>query len=573
MKYESITNWGDYRHDGLLYFAQRVNEMLSNDTDHIYKAPIYNTKLLVREYIKTSLLVDKSAVHENHLKSIIEEFQNSFSTDVVVAEHINEEKRQQLIRELNSPSKSKQRRIMKYISYLLSDYDYWCKNYLNSIVRKDREKKKIESAIRCYIPGLISGGYSRNFIYRYNKEVFFEKSVSSIDSLSTFLDRFDYQEQEYDVFIAVDPNVNEFKTILEKRLAVDFGPFNDIPRIKHDSSRYQIIKVHCKALDEDCAAKSAYNHLNLFFRYYCFFRDQKNSWFYEKAIVRAENGDIYILDLQDQAQTYTNVGDHGHMGKVSEAVITALVKNPSASFSAIDRAIIAHNNAVNDSNIKNRFLNYWSILEILFVSENSESKISEIREKIVPILSRDYIITLFYTTEHDVIENVDKDVLEKLSYSSENRPDGKWIYDCLTGEDSENILSILYNALNDFPLIRTRISVLHEKCHNKNLLLKDVKRFSNRISWHVIRLYRARNAIIHSGLNPYNIVELVEHLHCYVDECILELLYLLTVNSKLLTINNVVLDSEFKLTDIGMRLQGKGSLTQDDYALLFSRVQ
>ena len=55
---------------------------------------------------------------------------------------------------------------------------------------------------------------------------------------------------------------------------------------------------------------------------------------------------------------------------------------------------------------------------------------------------------------------------------------------------------------------------------------KDLKQFIDRyvqrVTWHLYRMYRARNAIIHSGEVPHNLRYLGEHLHSYVDSTLTE---------------------------------------------------
>ena len=47
MKFSKPVNWIDgFRHDGLLYFAQRLEEMLFSYTDELYSVPVLNTCLL-----------------------------------------------------------------------------------------------------------------------------------------------------------------------------------------------------------------------------------------------------------------------------------------------------------------------------------------------------------------------------------------------------------------------------------------------------------------------------------------------------------------------------------------------
>lgn len=45
--------------DGILYFSQRIDEMLKHSTYHIYKAPVLNTYLLIEEYLITADQVKK----------------------------------------------------------------------------------------------------------------------------------------------------------------------------------------------------------------------------------------------------------------------------------------------------------------------------------------------------------------------------------------------------------------------------------------------------------------------------------------------------------------------------------
>ena len=131
MKFEKIDNWSErFRPDGLLYFTQRVNEMLFHYTDHVFKAPVLNTFLLAEEYIKTSKLVKKGTINENHLKQIMDEFQDSYKKDIVIKEHVDDNERTRVLQKLNSSSIDGQIQMMEYVRYTLRDYDNWCKQYI-----------------------------------------------------------------------------------------------------------------------------------------------------------------------------------------------------------------------------------------------------------------------------------------------------------------------------------------------------------------------------------------------------------------------------------------------------------
>ena len=75
-------------------------------------------------------------------------------------------------------------------------------------------------------------------------------------------------------------------------------------------------------------------------------------------------------------------------------------------------------------------------------------------------------------------------------------------------------------------------------------MLNELDRYEQRLRWHLQRLYRTRNAIIHSGEASPNLKSLGEHLHDYVDEIVFEIVDKITSYSSLCSIDNVIIDSQ-----------------------------
>ena len=185
--------------DGILYFSQRIDEMLKHSTYHIYKAPVLNTYLLVEEYLITADQVKKGIIDQSHLKFIFEEFLESFDNDIIIKEYISEEEKTALVNKLNGSTEFDRNKVMHYILHRLSKYDYWCKEYLLKIAPQEKEKRLIEQALRCYIPGLIDRGYSSDYIYYHNKTVFNQSDKNDLELLEEFLNRFDFKKRKYSV--------------------------------------------------------------------------------------------------------------------------------------------------------------------------------------------------------------------------------------------------------------------------------------------------------------------------------------------------------------------------------------
>lgn len=130
-----------------------------------------------------------------------------------------------------------------------------------------------------------------------------------------------------------------------------------------------------------------------------------------------------------------------------------------------------------------------------------------------------------------------------------------------------------YGLLKHYPLIRSRISQLHEDVFkDKKKYLNELSRYGQRIEWHIQRLYRTRNAIIHSGDEPENIVYLGEHLHDYVDELIMEILNRITQPHGLTAIDSVIIDSQVFMDRINSKDFLKNpEFSEDDVRLIFYR--
>lgn len=324
------------------------------------------------------------------------------------------------------------------------------------------------------------------------------------------------------------------------------------------------------ALDERSAAQRAYECLDLFFRYYNFVSDRKDNWLINTGKVVDSLGNIAFVELYpDGFDCSIRVGKTV-AGEISEKLISSLLSNARSSFPTIDRAISIHNTAITETNIKNGFLNFWSIFEILFVSEQDDSKIAEIERKVLPVLKKDYIHTLVHETQKYILKNVSKKDLNKFISNNSLDDEKYWLHKIIFYSKYSDARQELYTLLADFPLIRSRIGQLNENYVRRENILKDVERYSKRIEWHLRRLYRTRNAIIHSGETPEHLKQLGEHLHSYVDGCLLEIAVALASQPNLSTIDNVIIDVQMESEATMKLLRKKGSIEDEEIELLFN---
>lgn len=564
MKYSDLDNWvNGFQHDSLLFFTQRVNEMLFHFTNHVFQTPVLNTSLLADEFLNNQDLVKEGIIGSKHLKHIMDEFLSSFSNDVVLKYHVESKEKQRILRKINSLPLDNRKTIMEYTKFLLSDYILWCREQLKEAILQEKERVIIDQISKCLIPGLISSGYSHEFIFYHNIDVFYTQPVSSLQSLDVFLDRFDFKPRKYDVYIALNVRAS-FQKLLEENLQVCFGPFDCDVRINCRNHNYILSRIQLFALDEYSAARKAYNKLNELFRYYCFLAEQNKKWFVNQAKVVDEEQKITTTVLK-------GFGLSRSKGRDQETAITQLelfVSPPKTRSSItreqINRALDFHNAAVDDSDIKNRFLNFWSTLEILFVTEHKDDKLPEILNKIIPILQRDYLFYLFNYVQIEIVKLYHHMNADGFADQINEEKKDLWplfvtIFDKYKDQRVE-----LSATLAKYPLLKYRIDQLNELCRDKTNLMKAVKCHTKRVSWHIVRLYRTRNTIIHSGMFPDNLQELVEHLHSYSDQSLSAIINSLSKKSELYTITNVLFDIQYRMDNCLALLQEHSPLAESD---------
>ena len=99
-------------------------------------------------------------------------------------------------------------------------------------------------------------------------------------------------------------------------------------------------------------------------------------------------------------------------------------------------------------------------------------------------------------------------------------------------------------------------------------LLNLSNQYAERITWHMYRLYRARNMIIHSGKRPTHIKDLGEHLHTYVDCLVKEVIISLALKP-LCQISNVFINLELEYETKGKYYHKSEPINLDSITKLF----
>jgi len=235
--------------------------------------------------------------------------------------------------------------------------------------------------------------------------------------------------------------------------------------------------------------------------------------------------------------------------------------NPPPAFF---RAISLHHGALESKDISNQLLNLWTIIEILIDSKrDNEDRINTICTMMCSILNRRYLYANIEQLLHDVEACSGykfKELIQDIEFAEEDLDPVEKFALVLSLKEFSHILTALKESLSECPLLKYRITYFSDfVLVDSKSIFEYLKRHEKRIRWHIMRIYRNRNMIVHNGsYMPYRNI-IVENLHFYVDVLFDTLIeyYHLGLMSHLSIYKNITDDEMSHYIALGIHLTGQ----------------
>lgn len=533
--------------DGVLYFAQRLEEMLFNYTIDLFRMPLLNTHGLTKEYCVVAQKVKKQEIREYQLAVVFDEFIESFKNDIVIKECWGQNNIDRIQKSFGSSSDQEKYDTIAYLNATFDNgkYYYWCVETIKKYSKLPKQKKKMESALRCWIPEILSMGYNSDYIYNELKRHFFSNNKITCNSVADFLDIFDFEAHEYSVYFSVSKISLKFKEILEKRIRLRFDDDGNFSDFKKDRDKVIVYFEKIKAPCPNIAAEIAYSRLDLFFSFYKFVGNKRFFSIQKKAMIIEKEQLPIFVDAHKFSYNIIDDIDFEKIGTTSDSLLTGLIVNAESEYSLLRKSIELHNTALAVPDLKSGFLNLWASIEVLCQPKNGGNKFEYVLKNIIPILKKEYLPSIINNIIENLKENLSEEKYNEIiglvdEVGCENK---KFFYLLLLPKYGES-RNRMYELLEEYPVLRSRIALI--AALNTTKKLKEyIEKYIQRVTWHLYRMYRTRNSIIHSGEVPHNIKYLGEHLHSYVDTTLSEFIIKLSGDIPFDSTNNVIIDVKF----------------------------
>lgn len=237
--------------------------------------------------------------------------------------------------------------------------------------------------------------------------------------------------------------------------------------------------------------------------------------------------------ISESNASFRNLHPRRDAVKLAERAAAALVgRNEPAIRAALD----LHNLALSMTDQRLRLVNLWSALECLASVVEGDSIISRVERLVVPILTWrkiDKVVRYLAISIHFWLRDnpaLDRESLPfGLGHNDSVAPEQ--ILTLLTEPENSSGIKSLLNLVSGHPLLLYRIHRAWDVFHDPKSLRSNLNQSERRLGWHLWRIYRARNLLVHQGIEPPCLPQLANHLQQYFSWTLSRLIHGITHGS------------------------------------------
>lgn len=579
---------------GLLFFAQAMEEMLFHYGHDSLKVPALNFRFLCIEIQNTIKKIEGEIVDKGNMRPLIEELRNSFNDDCIAQQIFGNdfdslfymksaegEVNKNCFDLYKDPCSEKSvQRIKHVIDYLRAEMrinDRYYTTLIDSITEtinsssfEIHQQERLYKLTKIFLTDLINCSYSQEYIFWAVNDVFYNKNrkVDDINkTLEQFWTYFDFKVKNFTVVLPLKlSNLRKHFQYLKGVTVRD----ND-KKLFGNSCKW-LVEIPIDAMDQYTAQFRAVALLNVFVSLLQYNNHQSQSYNADHAIIELKNKDG-VIEAKYELKTPITPIKRGYAlsdEKCNEKIAN-MVNNFRFFQDKLINAIELHSSALDSNEIGNQLLNLWTVIEVLIPTErkNSFSKIVQFCNVITTVLNAQYISSLITQLLLDLRHCIKETIESQLLIVEKGTNDIEKMAAILVLTEYQTEKSNIISALSCYPLLRYRIEsysfVLSDRSQIKRLLTAHRKR----LSWHIMRIYRNRNMIVHDGSHFPYIDIIVQNLHHYVDTLIDTInLY---ADRGYFTLNTIFMTLQQKEYHYSILLEERGSdkkpkVINDDFA-------
>jgi hypothetical protein len=541
MRFKNISRWDVKPElDGLLFFAQRLDELLWDYTLDTHKPMTLNAPFLCNEALNLITNIESEVIDIANLRHVLEELlwsvqQDSIAKsllDVPIEEYVllseGAKLHDQKIR-LNALS-----RTLEPLRYLLACFDAISEQV------KSKRKKAIDFSVRTMVTTLANMGVSKKSLYSRNFDFFFGSTGERIDSadlIDEFLKSLAPVSHKCTVYFVVSDliksvadSLDSFSIEILEKTPDDVTKLATQVSLLPQKNECFVAVGPIYKFDFHSAQESASQRLDRISDLFTIFYHQEKITWRPTAIVRQCCLDNLIAtDVSSGAMRKPfDMKPEKASKELNRLLVNMQLRKSRSSFDRFNRVADLHGIAARTDIVDNQLVMLWTSFETLVPARSSTSKINAVIEGLLPFLMSSYIRRIVQRFNHDLITWrpwVAKRILNLVpDIEGPNTPHR--VLSLLALDCNDALRKQLYTELKDFHLLRFRAFQLNEILKSPISVENALMVHERKIKWQIRRIYRTRNLLVHSGRRPSYLNSLVENAHDYLDQALFEIMKL-----------------------------------------------
>ncbi|MFI3904734.1 hypothetical protein [Ochrobactrum sp. S1502_03] len=535
MKYRSTNNWSDTtKLKELLFAAQRLDELTFEYTLDSYRAPTTNVPFILKECLFSIELHKEKGLPINSVQKILEETESKLKNNIIVKSVLDINLDNYL--SYNADDINDIEKHIRILSHELSVNTYIdkCIEMIKHSIEQS-ERKELDFLLGEFVTSLQNILIDGKFINETVVDFFFSrKKIKDNSQFDEFIKIIIGHIHEYDIIIKIKSPIN----VLSKEIIDLFNCkiIKSLPsnyNINQDNYVYfklqtgecllQFTKV--KSHDRYTAIKLVKSNIARMHDLYGIYHHKGTYSYSHKAIVKMAccSEKTKLTNVNNNKMHYVS-DNKPEQAALKLGTMVKYLRLPSGpDRETFFRIIDFHGMSLQSGVIENQLLNIWTAMETIVPNKGETKIITGVIKGSLPLIGLQYFRRLFEQLSYDLTRWNKSKLNECLEVSVS--PDGsdfiEQIFCLVATQENEAAASLLLSKLNDFELMKFRISQIHYMFKSKKRINKKLKEHMQRVEWQLHRIYRTRNSIVHSAQSLDQTDMLVLNAHDYFDQIFL----------------------------------------------------
>jgi len=533
MIFPTSEEWNSWKiaDDAHRFFLLRWEEIFNEETFDSWQIRSSNVRTILSEILTAADIVEKVHVYHHNIGSLLEELRSAVEYDTIikryygfVARSVTELRSayEQHIRNSQKLDTSALKRPVRVLLGRLSGYCETLFSEIHKILAAPPPKYKIDIDTLIMLLGveLKSLKYSttelRNSI-----------TILQDPTIPSFADRFlkikslfsgNLKDYECDFILSWSGQFPDLPSCgvsrhapTEKSLSAEQAAF------RAQDKEPLVVTVKVQAMDAYAARSIGESLLETAFSAKKMYQASKTAGIkHPHVLVRSSESeqligpDLFRLShLKDSKQPHNDISE-----------LMRLRDNLDVSdFGYLNAALQYHKLSIIAGTDEVRLVNLWIALESL-VQDSGKNVIDRITTRIPPLLTTIYPYSLLRALSEDMRffwRNADKDdLLSQLKRSNKYLISPNDLLAILLDVDNGELITKFSNLISVNPLLLFRVHRLRDNVFkDPQIMLRRLEEHKQNLVWHLKRIYRLRNNIIHQGKSFPETRQLFQHAHAY----------------------------------------------------------